>query len=67
MTNNEKELIAALETDILAWESEVQFFENLVHDIAFLGRAPISGRDYARGLRQRIADHRALVQKVKKA
>jgi hypothetical protein len=30
MTNNEKELIAALEADIAIWEQEIQFFDTLV-------------------------------------
>jgi hypothetical protein len=66
MTDNERELIAALESDIMTWETEAQFFEKFGHDVALSGRNAIPGRDYARGLRQRIAEHRGLIEKVRK-
>ena len=66
MTNNEKELVAALEVDIQTWESEAKFFETLVNDVQFSGHNAMPGRDYARGLHKRIADHKALIEKVMK-
>lgn len=65
MTNNEKELVAALEADIHTWESEAQFFETLVTDVEFLGHNAIPGPEYARKVRQRIASRRALIERVK--
>lgn len=67
MTNNENELVAALEADIQIWEDEAKFFETLVKDVEFLGHNAIPGREYARGIRQRIASRKALVEKVKKS
>jgi hypothetical protein len=66
MTNNEKELVAALEADIQTWEGEAKFFETFVKDVEFSGRNAMPGREYARGLHKRIADHKALIEKVKK-
>ena len=66
MTNNEKELVAALEADTHTWESEAKFFETFVKDVEFSGHNAMPGREYARGLRQRIADHKALIEKVRK-
>jgi len=66
MTNNEKELVAALEADIHTWETEAEFFEKFVKDVEFSGRNAMPGREYARGLRQRITSHKALIEKVKK-
>jgi hypothetical protein len=66
VTNHEKELVAALEADIKRWEVVAAFFENSVNKIEVIGGENISGRDYARGLRERIAEHRSLIEKVKK-
>jgi hypothetical protein len=66
VTNNEKELVAALEADIHTWEGEAKFFETFVKDVEFMGRNAIPGREYARGIRQRITDHKELIEKVKK-
>jgi hypothetical protein len=66
VTNNEKELVAALEGDIQTWQVEADFFERSVTEIDVIGNENISGKDYARGLRLRIAKHRALIEKVKK-
>ena len=64
MTNNESKLIAALEADVQKWEFVAGFFERSVNEIDVMGKK-LSGREYARGLYQRIAEHRALVEKVK--
>ena len=66
MTNNEKELVEALQADIQTWESEAGFFETFDKDIEFLGHNPIPGREYARRLRQRIANHNELIERAKK-
>jgi hypothetical protein len=66
VTKNEEELIAALEADIQRWEFVAGFFEHSVAGINVIDGKKISGGDYARGLRQRIAEHRALIEKVKK-
>jgi hypothetical protein len=65
VTNNEQELVAALEADIQKWEFVAGFFEHSVAGIDVIGGKKISGADYARGLRLRIAEHRALIEKVK--
>lgn len=63
VTNNEKELVAALEADIEKWEFVAGCFER--DEVQFDDKT-MSGRDYARDLRQRIAEWHALVEKVKK-
>jgi hypothetical protein len=65
VTNHEKELVAALEADIKRWEVVAAFFENSVNKIEVIGGENISGRDYA-DLRERIAEHRSLIEKLKK-
>jgi hypothetical protein len=66
VTNNEKELITALEADIQKWEFVAAYFEHSVAEMDVIGGKKVSGREYARGLRQQIAEYRALVEKVKK-
>ena len=66
MTKNEKELIAALEADIQKWEFVARYFEHSVNEIEAMGGKKISGRDYALDLYHQIAEHRALIGKVKK-
>lgn len=66
MTSNEVELVAALEADIQAWEAVAAFFENSVTEIDVTGGKKISGKDYGRGLRVRIAQNRELVEKIRK-
>jgi hypothetical protein len=65
MTNAEKELIAALEADIQKWEFVAGYFEHSVRDMELFDGKKITGIEYARGLRQRIAEHRALIERVK--
>lgn len=65
MTPNEKALVAALEADIATWEQEANFFEKLVQRVDMTGGDSMPGREYAQGIRQRITDHRALIEKVK--
>jgi hypothetical protein len=67
MTNNEEKLVAAMEADIQTWEGEAKFFETFVRDVELMGRNAMPGREYARGIRQRIADHKALIESVKKS
>jgi hypothetical protein len=66
VTKNEQELVAACEADIKRWEVVAGFFENSVNKIDVIGGENILGRDYARGLRQLIAKHRDLIERVKK-
>jgi hypothetical protein len=66
LTQHEKELVAALEADIQTWEFVARFFEHSVIEIDAIGGKKISGSAYAGGLRQRIAEHRALIEEVKK-
>jgi hypothetical protein len=66
VTKNEQELVAALEADIQKWEFVAGLFEHSVAGIDVIEGKKISGADYARGLRRRIAEHRALIEKVKK-
>ena len=66
MTNNEKELVAALEADIQKWEFVAGFFEHSVAGIDVIEGKKMSGEDYARGLRLRIAEHRGLIERVRK-
>lgn len=62
MTDNEKELVAALEADVQIWESLVRYVERSVD----LSDKKKSNHDDTRGLRERIVEHRALIEKVKK-
>jgi hypothetical protein len=66
VTKHEKELIAALEGDIQKWEFVARYFEHSVNEIELMGGKTISGRDYALGLYHQIAEHHALIGKVKK-
>jgi hypothetical protein len=66
VTNHEKELVAALEADIKRWEVVAAFFENSVNKIEVIGGENILGTDYARGLRELIAQHRDLIERVEK-
>lgn len=66
MTDKEKQLVAALEADIQTWEFVAGFFESSVKDFETLGGQKMTGTAYARSLRQRIAEHRALIEAVKK-
>jgi hypothetical protein len=66
LTSNERELVAALEADIQKWEFVAGLFEHSVREFDVIGGKKMSGADYARGLRQRITENRALVEKVKK-
>ena len=67
MTQKETELVAALEADIQTWEFVAGFFEHSVKELDTLGGQKMSGRAYAAGLRKRIADHRSLIDAVKKS
>ena len=66
MTNNEKELVAALEGDIKMWEDTAKFFDTMVAQQAVMGGPVRPGKEYADGLRKRITEHKALIAKVKK-
>jgi hypothetical protein len=66
MTTNEKELVAALEADIQKCEFVAGYFEHSGLEIDAIEGKKISGWDYARGLRQLIAEHRVLIEKVRK-
>lgn len=66
MTPSEKELVSALEADIQTWEFVAGFFERSVPEFDVIGGKKMSGTDYARTLHQRIAQHRALIEKVKR-
>ena len=65
MTPSERELVGALEADIQKWEFVAGFFEHSVAEFDIIGGNKMSGRDYARGLYRLIAEHRALIDKVK--
>jgi hypothetical protein len=65
LTNNERELVAALQADIQKWEFVAGFFEHSVREFDVIGGRKMSGTDYARGLRQQIIENRTLVEKVK--
>jgi hypothetical protein len=65
VTNNEKNLVGALEADIQRWESEAKYFESLVSEIEMNGEK-VSGKAHAAVLRRWIAEYRALIEKVKK-
>ena len=65
MTNNERELVAALEADTQKWEFIAGFFEHSVPEFEVIGGKKMSGSDYARGLRQLVAENRNLVEKVR--
>ena len=64
MTNNE--LIATLEADIHTWETEASFFDTLVEHVSVSGGNPKPGREYALSLRERIEEHKELIDKLKK-
>jgi hypothetical protein len=66
MTDSEAELIATLEADIHVWETEACFFDTLVEHVSVSGGNPKLGREYARSLRERIEEHKALIAKLKK-
>jgi len=65
VTSHEKELISALEADIQMWESLAAYVERSVSEIDLSDGRKISAGDYTRGVRQRIVEHRALIEKVK--
>ncbi|HKW62307.1 MAG TPA: hypothetical protein VJN89_07160 [Candidatus Acidoferrum sp.] len=65
MTQGEKELVATLEADIQTWEFVAGFFEHSVKDFDTLGGQKMTGAAYAHGLRQRVAEHRQLIEKIK--
>lgn len=65
MTNNERELVAALEPDVEMWESLAEYVEHPVKEINLSDESKISGTDYPHGVRERIIKHRALIEKVK--
>jgi hypothetical protein len=67
MTNNEKELIAALEADIHTWEPGIQFFETFAGTISISEDRNVPAVEYARRLRLRIAEHWRLIDAVKKS
>jgi hypothetical protein len=62
VTDNETELVAALEADIQIWESLVKYVE---HSIVLSLREKKSGIDDTRGMRELIAERHALIDKVK--
>jgi hypothetical protein len=66
VTPSEKELVAALEADIQMWEVVAGHYERLVGEIQTIDGQKITGRAYAATLRKRAAEHRELVDKVKK-
>jgi hypothetical protein len=66
MTDNEKELIAALEGDIHVWEPGIQFFETFSGTISLSEDREVSAGEYARRLRLRIAEHWRLIDAVKR-
>lgn len=66
MTPSERELVAALESDIQTWEFVADFFERNVPEFDIIGGKKMSGKEYSRGLHRRIAEHRALIEKIKK-
>ena len=67
MTNNERKAIAALEADIRTWETEAKFFDSLVEHVSVSGGNAMPGREYARGLRQRIKEHEVLIERLKRS
>ncbi len=66
MTSNEQALVAALESDIQMWEVAAGHYEKLFSDIQTIDGKKITGAAYAAMLRKRIAEHRDLIEKVKK-
>jgi hypothetical protein len=66
MTPSEEELVAALESDIQTWEFVARFFEQSVPEFGVIEGKKMSGTDYALSLHRRIAEHRALVERVKR-
>ena len=62
MTDNETELVAALEADIQIWESLVKYVE---YSIVLSAKERKSGVDDTRGLREPIAERHALIEKVR--
>ena len=66
MTSHEKEFIAALEADIQMWGSLAGYVERSDSEIDLSDGKKISAGDYTRGVRQRIVEHRALIEKVKR-
>lgn len=67
MTGKEEELVAALEADIQTWEFVAAYFDHSVKDLETFSGQRMTGAAYAKGLRQRIAEHRALIEAVKKS
>lgn len=61
VTENESELVTALEADIEIWEPLVRYVERSVD----LSDKKKSSHDDTRGLRERIVELRALIAKVK--
>jgi hypothetical protein len=65
MTDAEKVLVSLVEKDIEQWESTADYFEKNVVDITSIDGKKTSGKDYAKGLRERAAEFRELLKPIK--
>jgi hypothetical protein len=66
MTNNERDLVAVLEADIQKWEFVAGLFERHLPDIETVDGRKMTVVTFAAESRRRIAEHRELIEKVKK-
>ena len=66
MTSNEKALVDALESDMQIWEVVVGHYEHGIIDLQTIDGIKMTGAGYAAMLRKRVAEHKDLIEKIKK-
>lgn len=65
LTNYEMELIAALEADIRSWEVLALYFEQKVPGVKIQGLPKMTGREFARNLREKSTQFDAFIERIK--
>ena len=65
LTNYENELIAALEAQIRKWDALVLHFEQNEPGVEIHGLPKITGREFANNLREKSAQYRELIDRIK--
>ena len=66
LTNYEKELIAALEAGIHRWDILILYFEQKAPEVEIHGSPKMSGREFAKNLREKRAQYRQLIDRIKR-
>jgi hypothetical protein len=66
LTNYEKELIAALEAGIHRWDILILYFEQKAPEVEIHGLPKMSGREFAKNLREKRVQYRQLIDRIKR-